>query len=61
MPLIADIIAQDPVGMEQLRAARTLDLPDWCIAAGIRNICVEPLSGAARPFARADIGAASGR
>jgi len=35
---IADIIAQDPVGMKQLRAARALALPDWCIAAGfVRN------------------------
>jgi uncharacterized protein len=35
---IAGIIAQDPVGMKQLRAARTLALPDWCIAAGfVRN------------------------
>ena len=38
MPLIADIIAQDPVGMKQLRAARALALPDWCVAAGfVRN------------------------
>jgi hypothetical protein len=38
MSLIARIIAQDPVGMKQLRAARTLGLPDWCIAAGfVRN------------------------
>ena len=35
---IADIIAQDPVGMKQLRAVRALALPDWCIAAGfVRN------------------------
>jgi demethylmenaquinone methyltransferase/2-methoxy-6-polyprenyl-1,4-benzoquinol methylase len=33
----------------------------WMTEAGIRNICIEPLSGAARPFARAYIGAASGR
>ena len=38
MSRIAEIIARDPVGMEQLRAARTLALPDWCIAAGfVRN------------------------
>jgi len=38
MSLIVRIISQDPVGMEQLRAARTLRLPDWCIAAGfVRN------------------------
>jgi len=38
MSLIASIIAQDPVGMKQLRAARSLGLPDWCIAAGfVRN------------------------
>jgi len=36
--IVADIIAQDPVGMKQLRAVRTLALPDWCIAAGfVRN------------------------
>ena len=35
---ITGIIAQDPVGMKQLRAARALALPDWCIAAGfVRN------------------------
>lgn len=33
----------------------------WMAEAGIRNICVEPLSGAARPFACAYIGAASVR
>jgi ubiquinone/menaquinone biosynthesis C-methylase UbiE len=36
----------------------------WMMEAGIRNVCVEPLSGAARPFARAyigHVGASSGR
>ena len=46
MSLIARIIAQDPVGMEQLRAARTLALPDWCIAAGfVRNRVWDHLHG----------------
>lgn len=35
---VADIIAQDPVAMKQLRAVRAIGLPDWCIAAGfVRN------------------------
>jgi uncharacterized protein len=38
MSLIARIIAEDAVAMEQLRAVRSLELPDWCIAAGfLRN------------------------
>ena len=56
MPLIADIIAQDPVGMEQLRAARRLDLPDWCIAAGfVRNRVWDYLHGIVPPRPPADI------
>ena len=56
MPLIADIIAQDPVGMEQLRAARTLALPDWCIAAGfVRNRVWDHLHGIVPPRPPADI------
>jgi uncharacterized protein len=56
MPLIADIIAQDPVGMEQLRAARTLALPDWCIAAGfVRNRVWDYLHGIVPPRPPADI------
>jgi hypothetical protein len=44
--LIATIIAQDPVGMKQLRAARSLGLPDWCIAAGfVRNRVWDHLHG----------------
>ena len=43
---IAGIIAQDPVGMKQLRAARALALPDWCIAAGfVRNRVWDHLHG----------------
>ncbi len=35
---IASIVGRDPVALAQLRAARTLALPDWCIAAGfVRN------------------------
>jgi hypothetical protein len=56
MPPIADIIAQDPVGMEQLRAVRTLGLPDWCIAAGfVRNRVWDHLHGIAPPRPPADI------
>lgn len=56
MSLIARIIAQDPVGMEQLRAARTLALPDWCIAAGfVRNRVWDHLHGISPPRPPADI------
>jgi len=56
MPLIADIIAQDPVGMKQLRAARALALPDWCIAAGfVRNRVWDHLHGISPPRPPADI------
>lgn len=54
--LIARIIAQDPVGMEQLRAARSLGLPDWCIAAGfVRNRVWDHLHGISPPRPPADI------
>jgi len=54
--LVADIIAQDPVGMEQLRAVRTLGLPDWCIAAGfVRNRVWDHLHGIQPPRPPADI------
>src|SRR5437868_15172193 len=53
---VADIIAQDPVGMKQLRAVRTLGLPDWCIAAGfVRNRVWDHLHGIAPARAPADI------
>jgi hypothetical protein len=56
MSLIARIIAQDPVGMEQLRAVRTLALPDWCIAAGfVRNRVWDHLHGISPPRPPADI------
>jgi hypothetical protein len=56
MSLIARIIADDPVGMEQLRAARTLALPDWCIAAGfVRNRVWDHLHGISPPRPPADI------
>ena len=56
MSLIASIIAQDPVGMKQLRAARTLGLPDWCIAAGfVRNRVWDHLHGICPPRLPADI------
>src|SRR5471032_457790 len=56
MSVIARIIAQDPVGMKQLRAVRTLGLPDWCIAAGfVRNRVWDHLHGISPPRAPADI------
>ncbi len=56
MSPIARIIAQDPVGMKQLRAARTLGLPDWCIAAGfVRNRVWDHLHGISPPRPPADI------
>src|SRR5262249_49127248 len=56
MSLITEIIAQDPVGMEQLRAVRTLALPDWCIAAGfVRNRVWAHLHGIAPARPPADI------
>lgn len=54
--LVARIIAQDPVGMEQLRAARRLALSDWCIAAGfVRNRVWDHLHGISPPREPADI------
>ncbi len=54
--LIASIIAQDPVGMEQLRAVRSLGLPDWCVAAGfVRNRVWDHLHGISPPRPTADI------
>jgi hypothetical protein len=56
MDPIAAIIAQDPVGMKQLRAVRSLGLPDWCIAAGfVRNRVWDRLHGIAPPRPSADI------
>jgi hypothetical protein len=56
MSQIAHIIAQDPVGMEQLRAVRSLRLPDWCIAAGfVRNRVWDHLHGISPPRPPADI------
>ncbi len=56
MESIAGIIAQDPVGMKQLRAVRTLALPDWCIAAGfVRNRVWDHLHGISPPRPPADI------
>ena len=46
MFLIARIIAEDAIAMEQLRAVRELALPDWCIAAGfVRNRVWDHLHG----------------
>ena len=56
MSEIARIIAQDPVGMKQLRAVRSLGLPDWCIAAGfVRSRVREDLHGISPPRPPVDI------
>ena len=56
MSLIARIIAQDAVAMEQLRAVRSLALPDWCIAAGfLRNRVWDHLHGITPARAPVDI------
>ncbi|MDP1839945.1 MAG: nucleotidyltransferase family protein [Reyranella sp.] len=58
MSLIARIIAEDAVAMEQLRAVRYLALPDWCIAAGfVRNRVWDHLHGIvlARPPVDIDV------
>src|SRR5471030_433890 len=56
MSEIARIIAQDPVGMKQLRAVRTLGLSDWCIAAGfVRNRVWDHLHGIFPPREPPDI------
>lgn len=56
MDPIAAIIAQDPVGMKQLRAARALGLPDWCIAAGfVRNRVWDHLHGVSPPRQPPDV------
>ena len=53
---VADIVARDPVAMAQLRAARALALPDWCIAAGfVRNRVWDHLHGVWPPRPPADI------
>lgn len=53
---VADIVAADPVALAQLRAARALTLPDWCIAAGfVRNRVWDHLHGIWPPRPPADI------
>jgi hypothetical protein len=56
MSVIEGIIAQDPVGMKQLRCVRALGLPDWCIAAGfVRNRVWDHLHGISPPRPSPDI------
>ena len=58
MSLIVRIIAEDAVAMEQLRAVRSIGLPDWCIAAGfVRNRVWDHLHGIvpARPPVDIDV------
>ena len=53
---VARIVARDPVALAQLRAARALALPDWCIAAGfVRNRVWDHLHGVWPPRPPADI------
>ena len=53
---IAAIVGRDRQAMEQLRAVRTLGLPDWCIAAGfVRNRVWDHLHGIVPARAPADI------
>ena len=53
---IAAIVGRDPHAMEQLRAVRSLGLPDWCIAAGfVRNRVWDHLHGIEPARAPADI------
>lgn len=53
---IAAIVGRDSEAMAQLRAARALALPDWCIAAGfVRNRVWDHLHGIAPPRPPADI------
>lgn len=53
---IAETMRRDAVAMAQLRAARTLGLPDWCIAAGfVRNRVWDRLHGISPPRLPADI------
>jgi hypothetical protein len=53
---VAAIVGRDPVALAQLRAARTLALPDWCIAAGfVRNRVWDHLHGISPPREPPDI------
>jgi hypothetical protein len=53
---VATIVGRDPVAVAQLRAARALALPDWCIAAGfVRNRVWDHLHGISPPRLPADI------
>lgn len=53
---IAAIVGRDPLALAQLRAARTLALPDWCIAAGfVRNRVWDHLHGISPPREPPDI------
>ena len=48
---VVDILAADAAAMAQLRAVRTLALPDWCIAGGfVRNRVWDVLTGQREKF-----------
>lgn len=54
--LIISWIKKDPYRMELLRAARELDLYQWCLAAGfVRNLVWDKLHGYTQPTALSDI------
>ncbi|MDF3075762.1 MAG: hypothetical protein K0S54_3429 [Alphaproteobacteria bacterium] len=49
---VVDILLADEAAMAQLRAVRTLALPDWCIAGGfVRNRVWDALTGQREAFA----------
>jgi hypothetical protein len=48
---VVDILTADAGAMAQLRAVRTLELPDWCIAGGfVRNRVWDVLTGQREEF-----------
>jgi uncharacterized protein len=54
--IISDLIKSDRRRMEVLRAARTLDLPQWLIGAGfVRNLVWDHLHGYEKPTPLSDI------
>jgi len=53
---ISEWIAADPLRMEALAIARSLALPDWCLAAGfVRNLVWDKLHRFATPTVLNDI------
>lgn len=49
--IVVDILQEDAAAMAQLRAVRSLALPDWCIAGGfVRNRVWDTLTGQREVF-----------